>query len=175
ARRERRGGGTVISATAKGRCTRRQGGILRRSSVGISCIGFTTTSDGRAMDARRAGERFAQCLGHVAMDGAAVAEAYFMLGGVNVYVHRTRIHRQEKDIGRMPIAMQYVGISLPHGVGNVAITYEAPVDVQVLAVRAMACQRGPADQTLQGNQPLLALHQYPLFRTHASLHIAQAL
>lgn len=86
---------------------------------GIGCSHF-------AADARKGLRKH---LPNKTVNGAAVPEAHFMLGRVYIHVYCCRINIQEQHIGRLPVAMQDIGIGRAYGVGNGAIPYKATIHI----------------------------------------------
>ena len=54
---------------------------------------------------------------------------HFMLGRIYVHIHRGGVDIQEQHIGRLPIAMQDIGIGRAYGVCNGAIPYKATIHI----------------------------------------------
>ena len=94
-------------------------------------------------------QRFVQGTEDEIMHQPAIAETDFVLGGVNIHVHRRRIHFQVQHEGRMTVVVQHVPVRLAHGVRHQAIPDDPAVDEEVLQVCLTAgegWQRHPAPQ-----------------------------
>ena len=91
------------------------------------------------------------------MDHAAVTKTHFMLGWVNVDVHRRRIDFQKQHEGRVPAVEQHVAIGLAHRMGHQLVAHHAAIDVEILQIRLAAGEGRQADPTPQTQATTLDL------------------
>ncbi len=106
------------------------------------------------------------------MDRAAVAKAHLVLGRMHVHIDPRGIHFQKKHVGRLPVAVQDIGVGLPYGVRYRAVFDIASIDIQVLAIGPVSGVGRPGNDAAQRDQAMFLFDFQALLDEFGAQHIA---